>query len=175
MNLELAVNVLEVRVDGVIAHKQLFDNTFFRESIDRQFKDFFFSICQLLVPLWFGKVPELIENHANDRRIPGTQPFHAPPTFSLPWIAGVIEFFDGALLLFGLFTRIVAFILSGEMAVAYFMVHFQHGLSPLINHGELAVAYCFVFLYLVFKGGGSWSLDALRMRKPHVAGATGGG
>ncbi len=71
--------------------------------------------------------------------IPGTQPFHAPPEFSLPWIAGVLEFFGGTLLLFGLFTRIVAFTLSGEMAVAYIMVHFPHGLSPLINRGELAV------------------------------------
>jgi putative oxidoreductase len=105
---------------------------------------------------------------------PGTQPFNAPPAFSLFWIAGVLEFFGGTLLLLGIFTRFVAFILCGEMAVAYFMAHFPHGFSPLINHGELAVAYCFVFLFLVFSGGGDWSLDALRAKKPDTGASSGG-
>ena len=85
---------------------------------------------------------------------------HMPLT-TLTTFAGVLELAGGALLLVGLFTRVVAFILSGEMAVAYFMVHAPHSFFPLLNKGELAVLYCFVFLYLVFAGGGAWSLDAL--------------
>ena len=106
---------------------------------------------------------------------PGSQPFQAPPAFSLFWIAGVLEFFGGTLLLLGVFSRFVAFILSGEMAVAYFMAHFPHGFSPLINRGELAVLYCFVFLYFVFAGGGAWSIDALRAKRQTTAAASGGG
>lgn len=81
--------------------------------------------------------------------------------FSRGGIAGVLEFFGGLLLLFGLFTRPVAFILSGMMAVAYFMAHAPGGFWPLLNRGELAVLYCFVFLYLAAAGGGTWSLDNL--------------
>lgn len=77
-------------------------------------------------------------------------------------VAGILEFFGGGVLfLLGLFTRPVAFILSGLMAVAYFMVHASGGFLPIVNHGELAVVYCFVFLYFIFSGGGSWSLDRL--------------
>lgn len=107
--------------------------------------------------------------------IPGTQPFHAPPAFSLFWIAGVLEFFGGTLLLLGVFTRVVAFILSGEMAVAYFMAHFPHAFSPLVNRGELAVLYCFVFLFFLFAGGGAWSIDALLVKRRHSAAASAGG
>jgi putative oxidoreductase len=80
-------------------------------------------------------------------------------------VAGVLEFFGGLLLLLGLFTRPVAFILSGQMAVAYFKVHAPQGFFPLLNRGELAALYCFLFLYLAVAGGGSWSLDNLRGRK----------
>ena len=85
---------------------------------------------------------------------------------SLPGLAGVLEVFGGALLLIGLFTRPVAFVLSGFMAVAYFMAHASQGsvLLPLLNRGELAVLYCFVFLYFVFAGAGAWSIDSLRSR-----------
>jgi putative oxidoreductase len=76
-------------------------------------------------------------------------------------LAGVIEFFGGVLLILGLFTRPVAFILSGTMAVAYFQVHAPGGFWPIVNKGELAVLYCFVFLYLSAAGGGPISLDAL--------------
>ena len=79
--------------------------------------------------------------------------------FSQFGLAGVIEFCGGLLLILGLFTRWAAFILSGEMAVAYFTVHAGQGFWPLANHGELAVLYCFVFLYLAAAGGGPWSLD----------------
>jgi len=79
--------------------------------------------------------------------------------------AGVMEFFGGVLLLLGLFTRPVAFLLSGEMAVAYFSSHAPRGLWPVLNGGELSVLYCFLFLYLSVAGGGAWSVDALR-KKP---------
>jgi putative oxidoreductase len=93
--------------------------------------------------------------------------FLAPPgmppagAFSLMWVAGVLEFFGGLLLLIGLFTRPVAFILAGLMAVAYFMVHAPGGFWPLQNKGELAVIYCFVFLFLAVAGGGEWAADRL--------------
>ena len=83
---------------------------------------------------------------------------------SLVGVAGMLELFGGALLLVGLFTRPVAFILSGFMAVAYFMAHAPRGFFPILNNGELAALYCFVFFYLAFAGGGAWSLDALWRR-----------
>lgn len=76
-------------------------------------------------------------------------------------VAGILEFFGGLLIALGLFTRWTAFILSGLMAVAYWMVHGTNAFLPIINKGELAVLYCFVFLYFFFAGGGSWSLDNL--------------
>ena len=96
--------------------------------------------------------------------------FLAPPGMpaatmgSLMWVAGVLEFFGGLLLLIGLFTRPVAFILSGLMAVAYFMAHAPGGFWPLQNKGELAVLYCFVFLFFAAAGGGEWAVDRLIRR-----------
>lgn len=84
--------------------------------------------------------------------------------FSLVGVAGILEFFGGLLLLLGLFTRPVAFILSGLMAVAYFMGHASKGFWPALNGGELAALYSFVFLYLAAAGGGEWSLDRLLHR-----------
>jgi|SRR6185437_7558001 len=78
------------------------------------------------------------------------------------WYAGVIELVAGLLILVGLFTRIAAFIASGEMAVAYFWHHQPHGLLPIQNKGELATMFCFAFLLLVFTGGGRYALDARR-------------
>ena len=84
-------------------------------------------------------------------------------------LAGILEFFVGMLLLIGLFTRPVAFLLSGEMAVAYFQVHAPRAFMPIVNRGELALILCFVFFYLAFAGGGSLSVDALlRGRRPSV-------
>ena len=74
---------------------------------------------------------------------------------------GILEFGGGILILIGLLTRPVAFILSGMMAVAYFMAHASGGFLPFVNHGEPAVIYCFIFFYLFFAGGGKWSLDNL--------------
>ena len=76
--------------------------------------------------------------------------------------AGLIELIGGVLIVIGLFTRPVAFILSGTMAVAYFYVHSPQGFFPLLNRGELAVLYCFVFLFIAAAGGGAWSVDRLR-------------
>jgi putative oxidoreductase len=84
--------------------------------------------------------------------------------FSLMGFAGVLELVGGVLLLIGLFTRPVAFVLCGEMAFAYFMAHGSQGyvLVPMLNRGELAVLYCFVFLFFAAAGAGAWSIDALR-------------
>jgi putative oxidoreductase len=78
--------------------------------------------------------------------------------------AGPLETIGSLFIIFGLFTRPVAFLLSGEMALAYFMAHAPRGFYPLLNGGELAVLYCFIFFYLFVAGGGSWSLDRMRRR-----------
>ena len=93
----------------------------------------------------------------------GSRPFAgAPPAFSLFWIAGVLETFGGLLIVLGLFTRPVAFLLAGEMAVAYFMFHLPRSFFPILNGGEPVVLFCFVYLFLFTAGGGPYSLDALR-------------
>jgi putative oxidoreductase len=92
------------------------------------------------------------------------QPNHVPYSmFALnPGLQALLELVGGLLLALGLFTRTVAFILAGDMAVAYFMAHAPRGFFPLLNGGELAIVYCFVFLYFWVAGGGEWSLDRLR-------------
>ena len=86
----------------------------------------------------------------------------SPAVGTLPWIAGLLEVVGGAMLLLGWFTRPVAFLLAGEMAFAYWMAHAPHSPFPVVNGGDAAVMFCFVFLYLVFAGPGSFSLDARR-------------
>ena len=86
--------------------------------------------------------------------------------WSLIWYQGIIEIVGGVLLIFGLFTRVVAFILAGDMAVAYFMSHAPRSYYPIQNNGNLAILYCFVFFYLVFSGPGPWSIDAKRSSNP---------
>ncbi len=100
---------------------------------------------------WFGGIPAAM----------GGQ----PPLMSQIWIGGVLEFFGGLAIMLGLLTRPVAFILSGEMAVAYWQFHAPNGAWPIQNHGEPAVLFCFIFLYMAAHGGGDWSLDALIRRK----------
>jgi putative oxidoreductase len=91
----------------------------------------------------------------------------AAPLWHQLWVAGVLEFVGGVLLILGLLTRVVGFILAGEMAVAYFTVHAKQGFWPIQNKGELAVIFCFVFLYFAATGAGAVSLDyALSRRKP---------
>ena len=79
---------------------------------------------------------------------------------SLMGLAGIIEFVGGLMIAFGFLTSWAAFIASGEMAVAFFMAHFPQGPNPLLNKGELAVLYCFLFLYMAARGSGIWSIDA---------------
>lgn len=85
-----------------------------------------------------------------------------PPLLSLFGIGGVLELFGGLLVLLGLFTRPVAFLLSGQMAVAYWMMHAPRSLYPLLNGGDAAILYCFVFLLFVFTGPGAFALDRAR-------------
>ena len=99
--------------------------------------------------------------------MPHQKVFDGLQVLSLAGVAGILEFAGGLLILIGLFTRPVAFILCGFMAVAYFMAHASQGnaLLPILNQGDLAVLFCFVFLYLVFAGAGPWSVDAARRRR----------
>jgi putative oxidoreductase len=95
----------------------------------------------------------------------------APPVFSQFWFAGVLEVFGGALIVLGLFTRPVAFLLSGEMAVAYFQAHAPRNFWPILNGGEPVVLFCFVFLYLFTAGAGPYSVDAALRGRRRTAGA----
>jgi putative oxidoreductase len=89
----------------------------------------------------------------------------APDLFTRPWFASVLEFLGGTLIVLGLFTRPVAFVLSGLMAFAYFLVHAPRSFFPILNGGEPAVLLCFVFLYLAAAGAGPISLDAILRRR----------
>ena len=99
---------------------------------------------------WFGGIPAAFGGH--------------PKMFTLIWFAGVLEFYGGAAILLGLFTKPIAFLLSGEMAVAYFIGHQPNGMWPIQNHGEPAVLLCFIFLYFAAHGAVAWSLDAKRLK-----------
>ena len=103
----------------------------------------------------------LLHGSAKVLSMPHVAMFDGLQLFSLYGLAGVLELVGGLLLVLGLFTRPVAFVLSGQMAVAYFMAHASQGsvLMPLLNGGESAVLFCFVFLYLFVAGGGAWALD----------------
>jgi putative oxidoreductase len=100
---------------------------------------------------WFGGIPIQFGGH--------------PPLLSQTWIGGALEFYGGAAILLGFFTRPIAFILSGEMAVAYFQFHQPGGAWPIQNHGEPAVLLCFIFLFFAAHGAGSWSLDGFIRRR----------
>ncbi len=98
--------------------------------------------------------------------LPPDRPFKgAPPMFTQFWFAGVLETFGGALIVLGLFTRPVAFLLSGEMAVAYFQAHAPRAFFPIMNGGEVVVLFCFIYLFLFVAGGGPYSLDAALFRR----------
>lgn len=88
-----------------------------------------------------------------------------PAAFTLPWWAGLLEIIGGALLVVGLFTRPTAFVMSGLMAAAYWIAHAPKSVYPLLNGGDPAILYCFIFLYIAFAGGGPLSLDAIFKRK----------
>jgi putative oxidoreductase len=108
--------------------------------------------------------------------LPGEHP--PPPVGSQLWIGGVIELVCGAMIALGLFAALAAFLASGTMAVAYIQFHwkfqFDKNFLPGINQGELAVAYCFLFLYIACKGSGVWSIDALRRRSAPASNAPAG-
>lgn len=98
-------------------------------------------------------------------KIPPIPMFKDVTLFSLYGLAGTLELIGGILLILGLFTRPVAFVLAGEMAFAYFIGHAPRGLMPIVNNGGLAIMFCFPFLYMAFAGAGPWSLDAIVRRK----------
>jgi putative oxidoreductase len=123
-----------------------------------RYSPYVLSIVRIVVALLFLE-------HGTSRLFGFPSPLPTPEFLSLYWFAGAIELVGGALLLPGLFTRSVAFIISGEMAAAYFMSHAPHGFFPIINRGDPAILYCFIFLYIAFAGAGPWSVDALMRSK----------
>lgn len=111
----------------------------------------------------------MLHGSAKLLQLPATGHYVHLQLFSLLGLAGTLELVGGLLVLIGLFTRPIAVILSGEMAVAYFMAHAPRSFFPVINQGDAAVLYCFIFLYLAFAGGGPWSIDAWRRRARSAA------
>ena len=124
-----------------------------RQNIAR-YAPYVLSIVRIVVALLFFE-------HGLSKMFGFPQGPALPVDFSLHWFSGVIELVGGALVALGLLTRIAAFIVSGEMAFAYFMSHAPHGFFPILNRGDGAILYCFIFLYIAFAGAGPWSLDAL--------------
>jgi putative oxidoreductase len=115
------------------------------------------SILRIMTALLFLE-------HGSSKLFAFPQPTSLAHPFTLEWVTGVIEFFGGAFAALGLFTRTACFLMSGEMAIGYFMAHAPHSFFPYINRGDSAIQYCFVFLYLVFAGPGPLSIDALWRR-----------
>jgi putative oxidoreductase len=119
------------------------------------------SILRIMVGLLFLE-------HGLSRLFGFPSPIPTPPVMTLYWFAGSIEFIGGILVTLGLFTRPAVFIMSGEMAFAYFHSHAPRGFFPILNGGDGAILYCFIFFYLAFAGAGPLSLDALLRRNKHA-------
>jgi putative oxidoreductase len=126
-------------------------------DIAARFSPYVLSVIRIVAALLFLE-------HGLSRMFGWPSPLPAPGLFTLYWFAGTLEFFGGALLALGLFTRPVALILSGEMAFAYFISHAPASFFPILNRGDAAILYCFIFFYLAFAGGGPLSFDAWRAR-----------
>ena len=107
----------------------------------------------------------LFLEHGTSRLFAWPSPIPSPEFLTMYWFAGAIELVGGILLVLGLFTRSAAFIVSGEMAFAYFISHAPNSFFPILNRGDASILYCFVFLYIAFAGPGPWSVDALLGRK----------
>ncbi len=124
-----------------------------------KYSDISYSLMRIIVGLLFAC--------HGAQKLFGVLGGHALPSSPQITTAGIIEFFCGALIALGFLAGYAGFIASGEMAVAYFMMHAPKGFWPIINQGELAVLYCFVFFYIAFRGSGRLSLDAI-FKKPKV-------
>lgn len=127
-----------------------------------QYSSYIYAILRILVGLMFAM-------HGSQKLfgIPGNKP---PVSLaSLMGLGGAIELICGLTIALGLLASYAAFLASGEMAAAYFMLHFPHGFLPIVNQGELAVLYCFIFLYIAARGSGVWSIDALTGTAKSVA------
>lgn len=120
-----------------------------------QYQPYFLSILRIVSALIFFL-------HGTQKLLGFPASEMNPAMFSLPWIAGLLELVGGFLLIIGLFTRPVAFILSGLMAFAYWIAHAPRDLFPALNGGDAAILYCFIFLYIVFAGPGPISVDGRR-------------
>ena len=112
------------------------------------------SIVRIVIALLFLE-------HGLSRLFGWPSPLPTPAVLTMYWFAGAIELVGGVLFGLGLFTRAAAFVMSGEMAFAYFISHAPQSFFPIVNRGDAAILYCFIFLYFAFAGAGPWSLDAL--------------
>ena len=123
-----------------------------------KYSQYLYAILRIIAGLMFAM-------HGSQKLMgwPGAKA--AVPVASLMGIAGLVECIGGLMIAFGILTSYAAFIASGEMAAAYFKAHAPQGALPLLNRGELAVLYCFLFLYIASQGAGGWSLDAMMRRK----------
>jgi putative oxidoreductase len=123
-----------------------------------RYEPYVLSTVRIVVALLFFE-------HGMSRLFGFPSPLPTPALFTVYWFAGAIEFVGGALVAVGLFTRPAAFVMSGEMAFAYFLRHAPGGFFPILNRGDGAILFCFMFLYLAFAGAGPWSLDTLLSRR----------
>jgi putative oxidoreductase len=129
------------------------------QDTGERYAPYVLSIVRIVAALLFLE-------HGTSRLFGWPSPLPSPALLSMYWFAGAIELAGGILLALGLFTRCAAFIMSGEMAFAYFISHAPNSFFPILNRGDASILYCFIFLYIAFAGGGPWSLDAWRAGRP---------
>jgi putative oxidoreductase len=110
----------------------------------------------------------LFLEHATQKFFAFPAPFPVEPLPTILVVAGVVELVTGVLATIGLFTRPIAFLAAGEMAIGYFMMHFPQSFWPAVNKGEGAILFCFIFLYIAAAGPGAWSVDGVRIRNPPI-------